>query len=221
MSLHNEIEEIEDSLNHWFPNAFIRSAEINQYPILPQEQDLVSKAVLRRRNEFATGRWLSRQGLRFFGLPDAPIHIGELRNPLWPESVIGTISHDGELCAVAIHQKDASGISGIGLDLVAMSARLDKMEDLLPVFMLHEGELQAIQNVNISIDPAVVLFSVKESVIKALSSVLEAFVDMREIEIHYSDRLQYKLFGRSVVGDIFVARTDCYLLTAANAFISK
>lgn len=218
MTLQREIEQIEANLKQWFPAAFIAAATIGPYPILPQEQVLVSNAVAHRRNEFSTGRWLARKGLRFFGLPDAPIQIGKLRNPLWPDSMIGTISHDGELCAVAINQKVALGYSGLGLDLVKLSSRVENMAELLPIFLTHESELQAMHHLNISVDPALILFSIKESVIKALSSHLYEFVDMREIEIHYSDKLRYKLSGRSVMGDIFSTRTDHYLLTAANAF---
>jgi len=68
-----------------------------------------------------------------------------------------------------------------------------------------------------SIDPAVLLFSIKESVIKALRYKLDSFIDMRDIEIYKSGRLQYKLLGNSIHGNIFVAKTNNYLLTAANA----
>ena len=100
-----EIGQVEHALRGWFPSdTFVKVARIDDYAMLPEEQALVARAVDRRRREFATGRWLSREGLRHFGLPERPIMMGRLRNPLWPESVIGTISHDGDLCAVALRR---------------------------------------------------------------------------------------------------------------------
>ena len=97
-----DIRVIEGALKQWFPTAFVRAAEIKSYPLLQEEEALVVRAVASRRNEFSTGRWLARQGLQGLGLADSPIGMGRLRNPLWPSNVVGTISHDGDLCAVAL-----------------------------------------------------------------------------------------------------------------------
>ena len=214
-----EIQIIEGFLKQWFLDAFIQGAPIDAYPILPEEESFISKADQRRQNEFSTGRWLSRQGLHFFGFEDYPVKIGLLREPVWPESILGSISHDGEVCAVVLVRKDLHGICGVGVDLVKISSRLKNMSDLTSIFMTSQSELEAMNSINISIDPAVLLFSIKESVIKALRYKLDSFIDMRDIEIYESGRLQYKLLGNSIHGNIFVAKTNNYLLTAANALI--
>lgn len=213
-----EVEHIESCLGQWFPHAFTRAAQIMAHPMLPAEQALVANAIRSRQQEFSTGRWLARQGLQHFGLSQVPILMGRLRNPLWPESMLGTITHDAGLCAVALVRKDALGYAGIGIDLVAWSVRTEKMYDLLPIFLTRPEELAVMQRCDICVDPALLLFSIKESVIKALSFYLKDFVDMREVEIHFSDRLQFKISGCLIAGDIFFAATDHYLLTAACAF---
>jgi 4'-phosphopantetheinyl transferase EntD len=219
MKLELEIQIIEGFLKQWFLDAFIQGAPIAAYPILPEEESFISKAVQRRRNEFSTGRWLSRRGLHFFGFENYPVKIGLLREPVWPDSILGSISHDGEVCTVVLARKDLHGICGIGVDLVEISSRLKNMSDLTSIFMTSQSELEAMNSINISIDPAVLLFSIKESVIKALRYKLDSFIDMRDIEIYKSGRLQYKLRENSIRGNIFVAKTNNYLLTAANALI--
>ncbi len=215
MMLERDIEQIQHKLQQWFPDqAFIKAAAIQAYPILPEEQALVANAVESRQQEFATGRWLSRQGLQQFGLPDQPIGIGRLRNPLWPETVTGTISHDHELCAVVLMQKSPAGETGIGIDLISLPQRAGRMEELAPVFMAGADELTAMSRFNSAIDPAMLLFSLKESAIKALSMQLDDFIDMRAIEFQYTEQLGFSVSGRHINADIFAATTDNYLLTS-------
>jgi len=212
-----DIEQIESRLKQWFPSqAFIKATKIQAYPILPEEQALVANAVSSRQQEFASGRWLARQGLQLFGLPDQPINIGRLRNPLWPASVIGTLSHDGELCAVVLMQKHRHNEAGIGIDLLSLSRKTGNMDELAPMFMADTDELGAMAAFNVAVDPALLLFSVKESVIKALSFQLNDFIDMRAIEICCADKLSVKLFGATINADIFAAITANYLVTAAK-----
>ncbi len=201
----------------WFPHqAFVKAAKIQDYPILPEEQALVANAVNSRKHEFSTGRWLSRQGLQSFGLPDQPIKMGRLRNPLWPESVSGTISHDGELCAVVLMQKQQCNEAGIGIDLVSLPQRTGRMDELAPMFMANADELSAMAAFNLAVDPALLLFSVKESVVKAMSFQLDDFIDMRAIEVHHTDKLRFSISGNLVGADIVAATTGNYLLTAVK-----
>jgi 4'-phosphopantetheinyl transferase EntD len=193
--MRSDLNEIELVLSGWFPNSFVRTAQIAEYPILPEEMAFIEKAVQQRKHEFATGRWLSRQGLRNFGLEDSCIGIGPLRNPLWPDSVIGTITHDSDCCAVVIEKKSLLGPKGIGIDLVALNARAEKMPNLLPIVMMHQNELESLKFLNIDVDPSLLLFSVKESVVKALNFKLNKYVDMRQIEIIYSNSLQFKFLN--------------------------
>ncbi len=212
-----DIRVIEGALKQWFPTAFVRAAEIKSYPLLQEEEALVVRAVASRRNEFSTGRWLARQGLQGLGLADSPIGMGRLRNPLWPSNVVGTISHDGDLCAVALLKKPDNPELGIGLDLVAKALRKEQMTPLLPMFLTDARELVALSAIETSVDRALLLFSIKESVIKALSYRLTDFIDMRAVEVYFTNKLQFKVFGHEINGNIYIATSENYLVTAANA----
>jgi 4'-phosphopantetheinyl transferase EntD len=216
--LAGEIGQVEHALRGWLPSdTFVKAAGIDDYPMLPEEQALMARAVDRRRREFATGRWLSRQGLRHFGLPDRPIMVGRLRNPLWPESVIGTISHDGDLCAVALRRDASVPAAGIGIDLVALSrSRADRMDELASMFVVEPGELSSVATLNVPVDPELLLFSLKESVIKAMVSRLDNFIDMRAIEIRRPDKFEVRMVDTVIPVDLFAAVAAGYLVTAAS-----
>ncbi len=217
--INRDIEHIESHLRQWFSEqAFIKAARIQNYLILPEEQALVANAVSSRQCEFATGRWLARQGLQQFGLPDQPITIGELRNPQWPEAIMGTISHDGDLCAVALMQKQQHSETGIGIDLISLSQREGRLDELVPMFTTSHDELNAVTALNLPIAPAILLFSIKESVVKALSAHLGDFIDMRSIEIYFSNNLQVRLFERSVKAEIYASKSEHYVLTAVKVY---
>jgi enterobactin synthetase component D len=208
---------VERALGGWFPReTFIKAARINDYPILPEERALIVRAVDHRRREFATGRWLAREGLRHLGLPDRPILMGKLRNPLWPQSVIGTISHDGDLCAVALRRDGIGPMRGIGMDLASLPHRAGTMDELAHMFMANAGEMDSVAPLNVPVDPALLLFSLKESVIKAMAAQLDGFIDMRAIEIRATDTFAIHMADRLIQADLFAAVTGGYLVTAVT-----
>ena len=82
--------------------------------IFPEEREAIGKAVVKRRQEFITGRACARAALARLGLPPAPILRGERGEPQWPAGVVGSITHCAgyRACAVA-HRRD---VLTIGLD---------------------------------------------------------------------------------------------------------
>lgn len=217
--LKEEIEQIQFILQQWFPYpSFVKAASIKNHPILPEESAVIANAVSHRQQEFATGRWLARTGLQEFGFPDQPINVGKLRNPVWPDSIMGTITHDEKLCAVVLMQKHQHSETGIGIDLIYVHQRAGRMDELLPMFMADASELNAISIINDNIDPALLLFSVKESIVKAISFRLDDFVDMRAIKIYYSDKVRFRVSGNSINAEILASTTKDYLLTAVKVY---
>jgi 4'-phosphopantetheinyl transferase EntD len=215
-NLADEATQVASLLTRWLPDGtFVRATRIEDYPILPEEDALIADAVERRRHEFTTGRWLARSGLRHFGLPDSPILIGRLRNPLWPDGVLGTLSHDGELCAVALRRTDGE-VRGIGIDLIAHEQRAGRMEELAPIFVTKAAELGVIATLNPAADPPLLLFSLKEAVIKALTFRLDDFIDMRDIEICDGRPFAIRIADGTIDAGLFAAMTNGYLVTAAT-----
>jgi 4'-phosphopantetheinyl transferase EntD len=132
--------------------------------LFPEEEEVVAKAVDKRRREFTTARACARAALAKLGLPAVPIVPGPRGAPQWPAGVVGSITHcDGyRACAVA---RD-SDIVTIGLDA--------EPHDKLPDGVLDAVSLAPERARLAELSAAVpgmywdrMLFCVKESVYKA------------------------------------------------------
>jgi 4'-phosphopantetheinyl transferase EntD len=88
--------------------------ELLDIELFPQERLAVGRAVEKRRREFVTARACARQALTRLGLPPAPIATGERGQPLWPEGVVGSITHCAGYRACALAR--ARDLAGVGID---------------------------------------------------------------------------------------------------------
>jgi enterobactin synthetase component D len=203
------------TLTGWFPaTTFVAAAGIDDHPVLPEERALMARAVPGRQREFATGRWLARQGLRRFGHPDRPIGIGRLRGPVWPAGILGTLSHDGGLCAAVLLQ-DGGGIRGIGIDLAWLPRQAGRLPGMAPIFVAEASELAAVRQLGLIAEPELVLFSLKEAIVKALAWRLTDFVDLRDIVVTGGPRLGCRVFGAPIGVSLFAAIAGDCLVTGA------
>ena len=83
-------------------------------PLYPVEQQVISRAVAIRRQEFTTARACAREALRRLGVPPQEIGTGAKGEPQWPSGVVGSITHClGYRGAVVAH---ASQVTSIGID---------------------------------------------------------------------------------------------------------
>lgn len=79
------------------------------------ESAAMARAIPARRREFAAGRRAARDAMEALDLPGSVILPGPDRAPLWPDGIIGSISHGGGTCFALIAQRGA--ITGLGIDL--------------------------------------------------------------------------------------------------------
>ncbi|SDF31251.1 4'-phosphopantetheinyl transferase family protein [Limimaricola pyoseonensis] len=79
----------------------------------PGEAEAVRRAVPARRAEFAAGRAAARAAMARLGLSPREVPQGADRAPVWPEGVVGSISHDAGLAVAALRL----GPPHIGIDL--------------------------------------------------------------------------------------------------------
>jgi 4'-phosphopantetheinyl transferase EntD len=79
-----------------------------------EEARHVKKAVRKRVEEFAAGRLCARLLLSEFGIHDFPIEVGAHRQPLWPETLVGSITHTTGFCAAVAAPKKC--LRSVGID---------------------------------------------------------------------------------------------------------
>jgi len=132
--------------------------------LFPEEEEVVAKAVDKRRREFTTARACARAALAKLGLPAVPIVPGPRGAPQWPAGVVGSITHcDGyRACAVA---RD-SDIVTIGLDAEPHDKLPDGVLDAVSLAP-ERARLAELTAVIPGVCWDRMLFCVKESVYKA------------------------------------------------------
>jgi 4'-phosphopantetheinyl transferase EntD len=83
---------------------------------LPQESALVKDEMPARQLEFTAGRNLAREAAREFGTELGPILHGNYGEPLFPEALVGSISHAGGWIVAAVGLSVEYQSLGIDLD---------------------------------------------------------------------------------------------------------
>lgn len=132
--------------------------------LLPAERALVERAVEKRRHEFATGRACGREALARLGAPNGAILSGERGEPLWPDGVVGSITHCDGYRAAAVARR--AELLSLGIDAESHQPLPDRLiGDIARPEELPRLEALAREEPDIHWDR--LLFSAKESVYKA------------------------------------------------------
>jgi 4'-phosphopantetheinyl transferase EntD len=152
---------------------------------LPQEAPYISRAVKKRRQEFVAGRSCARSALTQLGFPPGAIRVGPSREPLWPEGVVGSITHDGDYCLAAAAR--SNHLRGIGIDLTE-SVELEP--PLIDMICTTEERASAAALRHARMAPFKTIFCVKESVYKCLFPLVRQFFDFRDVAVELDTRTQ-------------------------------
>lgn len=80
----------------------------------PREAHLIEKAVDKRKREFTSARHCARLALGRLGLDPAPILRGDMGSPVWPNGVVGSLTHCDGYRAAAVSY--ALRLRSVGID---------------------------------------------------------------------------------------------------------
>jgi 4'-phosphopantetheinyl transferase EntD len=86
--------------------------------LLPAEAGHLGRSVAQRVLEFAAGRICARRALAEFGITEFALEVGAQRQPLWPESMAGSITHTAGFCAAAVAPRRLALALGIDCEVV-------------------------------------------------------------------------------------------------------
>lgn len=141
----------------------------------------MERCVPKRQAEYLFGRIAARRALAEIGWPDAQIGTGPQREPLWPQGVLGAISHtDTYAAATAVR---AGGFRGIGIDIEAALAP-DAIASTEHYAMTPQ-ELQVLRQQSALAYPLAlaIAFSAKESIYKALFPTVGRYFGFEAVRI--------------------------------------
>nr|WP_203672868.1 MULTISPECIES: 4'-phosphopantetheinyl transferase superfamily protein [unclassified Streptomyces] len=149
------------------PSAVAAVATVRDVPdggLYPEEEALVSRAVPKRRREFATVRHCARRAFGRLGIPPGPITRAEGGASRWPEGTVGSMTHcvgyraaavawRRDILALGIDAEPHEPLPGGVLEAVTVAGERAALADLAEAHpQVHWDRL---------------LFSAKESVYKA------------------------------------------------------
>ncbi len=150
---------------------------VSQIP--PEEAITMRAAVPSRRREFAAGRACARAALARLGFaPDQVIPRAKDRLPVWPEGVVGSISHCTGFCGAVVARKRE--IRAIGFDAEVLG-RMEEAGPATRALVSSPVEDKGLPGTTDSFDPLDVLFSGKESFYKAYYPENKCFLDFLDV----------------------------------------
>jgi 4'-phosphopantetheinyl transferase EntD len=141
------------------------------------EEAALGRAVESRRREFVTSRACARKALRKLGLSEVAVGSGPHGEPLWPDGVIGSITHCRGYRAAAVARTQA--VASLGID-----AAVDRP--------LPDGVLRSVssarERTHLAVTPDgahmdTVLFSAKEAVYKAWFPLARRWLGFDDVEL--------------------------------------
>lgn len=151
----------------WFahPSVAIAEAALAEDPpaLLADELPYVADAVPRRQREFAAGRACARRAMAVLGYPPAAVAVAADRTPVWPDGLVGSITHTVDHCAAAVGRKD-HGIRSIGIDVEPADALDSDLVD--EVCRQEEADWLSTQSEPSRLLFARAIFSAKEAAYK-------------------------------------------------------
>jgi 4'-phosphopantetheinyl transferase EntD len=151
--------------------------------LLPAEAQHLGRAVAARRQEFAAGRLCARRILLEFGILDFALKAAEDRQPIWPETVVGSITHTVALCAAVAAKRTLLRAVGIDCEVVGgVKADLWRSiclpQEILWLHSLPESEQAA---------AATLIFSAKEAFYKCQYPLVREWLNFHDANIQVLD----------------------------------
>ncbi|MDQ1740829.1 MAG: hypothetical protein QOE53_2481 [Pseudonocardiales bacterium] len=170
---------IERLLPSWV-RAVDTTQDASEDSLLPAERAVVSRAVTKRRVEFATVRACARSALAELGVPPAPILPGPRGAPGWPAGIVGSMTHCAGYRGAAVASDRLA--ASIGIDAEPHAPLPDGVLDAVARPEEHSwlAELAA-STPHVHWDR--LLFSIKESVYKAWFPLTGSWLDFDEASI--------------------------------------
>lgn len=162
-------------------NVYLACCEVGEGldEMYPQELELVSASAPLRRRTFASGRYCARAALAEAGLPPVKLLRAADGAVVWPEGVIGSVSHTNEWAVAAVAVRDMSEALSLGVDL----ERIQLLEAGVLRLVATPAERAELDESGSEDWHATALFSLKESLYKCLRPVCGRFIEFAEVEI--------------------------------------
>jgi len=170
--------------------------------LLGDEAIHVASAMPARVREFAAGRSLARILLGHRDIPPKSITSGAGGQPVWPERIVGSISHTVSHVGVAV--ADSREYRGIGLDVEILNSA-DRLNNSLFLTRSEMEHLEALAN------DATRFLSCKEAVFKAVFPTTGENFEFLDVEIRLSGaQFEARFAGDNPTRDLIASGSGAF-----------
>lgn len=148
--------------------------------LFPEEVEALGDPVEKRRREFVTGRACARRALERLGVEPGPIPSGPKGEPVWPEGVVGSLTHCRVLRACAVARED---------DLRSLGIDAEEHEPLPPGILesiANPRERAALARAGDGAHLDRVFFSAKEAIYKAWFPLAKRWLGFEDVHLRLS-----------------------------------
>ncbi len=145
-----------------------------------EEHARITRAVDKRRREFATGRAAARTALEAIGVPRTCVPADDTRRPVWPDGVVGSISHSADVAGAVVAMQ--AKVAAIGLDVESDGALSDGVREMI----LLPAEFSRPDTVHSDIDAHdKLIFGIKEAIYKCVNPVVDHYFGFHDVEVRF------------------------------------
>ena len=145
--------------------------------LLPDEAKIIGDFAPKRVQDFAAGRLCARLAMDSLGVHAVPLLSASDRVPLWPPSLVGSITHTAGFCAAVVARK--SDCLALGLDSEVVDdvtaelwPQISTPAELKILATLSSGEAQRM---------AAIIFAGKEAFYKCQYTLTRAWLDFDDV----------------------------------------
>jgi enterobactin synthetase component D / holo-[acyl-carrier protein] synthase len=171
-------------LGRLLPDSVARAESFDDPPDVPlfePELEAVARAVPKRQAEYRTVRHCARRALGELGFAPAPILSGPKREPLWPDGVVGSLTHCAGYRGAAVAKWDR--VRSVGIDAEPHATLPDGVLEQVA----SESERAGLRAIDDALDATVhadrVLFCAKEAIYKAWYPLARRWLGFEHAEV--------------------------------------
>lgn len=149
-------------------------------------------SVFKRQNEFAAGRLCAINALRILtGEFRQDVAQDSLYRPVWPQNIVGSISHSDNYAVALVSYK--TNVLSVGIDIEEIDSVSGKIESILSL-VITDTENKLLNNFdiynanNFKKDHLLYLmFSAKESLFKYINPLHNKTFEFKDVEVEHID----------------------------------